>query len=82
MSIADRIAVMRSGELMQIGPPLSLYDDPTNFVGCAIYRCTADHVIQCALDDAMPGCYLRRYGSGRMETLSSMAYGVSLTPRT
>lgn len=30
MSIADRVAVMRNGELMQIGPPLSLYDQPAN----------------------------------------------------
>ncbi|MCC6944867.1 MAG: ABC transporter ATP-binding protein [Thermomicrobiales bacterium] len=30
MSIADRVAVMRGGELMQVGPPLSLYDEPAN----------------------------------------------------
>ena len=28
--MADRIAVMRGGELMQIGPPRSIYEDPVN----------------------------------------------------
>src|SRR5262249_12044335 len=30
MTMADRIAVMRGGELLQIGPPRSIYEDPAN----------------------------------------------------
>lgn len=49
MSIADRIAVMRSGELMQIGPPLSLYDDPTNLWVARFIGAQPINVIQCEL---------------------------------
>ena len=30
MTLGDRVAVMRGGELMQVGPPLELYEDPDN----------------------------------------------------
>ena len=34
MTMGDRIAVMRKGELQQVGPPQELYDSPVNlFVG-------------------------------------------------
>jgi multiple sugar transport system ATP-binding protein len=34
LSMGDRIAVMRSGKLVQVGDPLSIYDDPVDtFVG-------------------------------------------------
>jgi ABC-type sugar transport system ATPase subunit len=50
MSIADRIAVMRSGRLMQIGPPLSLYDDPTNLWVAQFIGAQPINVINCKLD--------------------------------
>jgi multiple sugar transport system ATP-binding protein len=30
MTMADRIAVMRAGELQQVGPPRAIYEDPAN----------------------------------------------------
>ncbi len=30
MTLGDRIAVMREGKIMQVGPPMKLYSDPTN----------------------------------------------------
>ena len=50
MSIGDRIAVMRSGELMQIGPPLSLYDDPVNLWVAQFIGAQPINIVECALD--------------------------------
>jgi ABC-type sugar transport system ATPase subunit len=50
MSIADRIAVMRLGRLMQIGPPLSLYDDPNNLWVAQFIGAQPINVIDCQLD--------------------------------
>jgi multiple sugar transport system ATP-binding protein len=51
MSIADRIAVMRSGELMQIGPPLSLYDKPANLWVARFIGPQPINVIDCKLGE-------------------------------
>ncbi len=50
MSIADRIAVMRAGELMQIGPPLSVYDDPVNLWVAQFIGAHPINVVGCQLD--------------------------------
>ena len=50
MSIADRIAVMRSGELMQIGPPLRLYDDPINLWVAQFIGAQPINIVECTLD--------------------------------
>jgi multiple sugar transport system ATP-binding protein len=50
MSIADRIAVMRSGELMQIGPPLSLYEDPVNLWVAQFIGAQPINIVDCRLD--------------------------------
>jgi multiple sugar transport system ATP-binding protein len=50
MSIADRIVVMRRGELMQIGPPLSLYDDPVNLWVAQFIGAQPINVVDCRLD--------------------------------
>lgn len=50
MSIADRIAVMRAGELMQIGPSLSLYDDPSSLWVAQFIGAQPINVINCQLD--------------------------------
>jgi multiple sugar transport system ATP-binding protein len=54
MAIADRIAVMNQGELIQVGPPLDLYRRPRNlwvarFVGAHPINVLAGH-----LDEAAP----------------------------
>ncbi|MGH2561461.1 MAG: ABC transporter ATP-binding protein [Thermomicrobiales bacterium] len=50
MSIADHIAVMRSGELMQIGPPLRLYDDPVNLWVAQFIGAQPINIVDCRLD--------------------------------
>ena len=50
MSIGDRIAVMRKGELMQIGPPLSLYDDPVNLWVAQFIGAQPINIVDCRLD--------------------------------
>lgn len=51
MSIADRIAVMRSGELMQIGPPLSLYENPANLWVAQFIGPQPINVVDCSLGE-------------------------------
>jgi multiple sugar transport system ATP-binding protein len=50
MSIGDRIAVMRAGELMQIGPPLRLYDDPVNLWVAQFIGAQPINIVDCRLD--------------------------------
>ena len=51
MSIADRIAVMRSGRLMQVGTPLEIYQQPSNlwvsqFVGAYPINIISGHYLR------------------------------------
>ncbi len=53
MAIADRIAVMNQGELIQVGPPLDLYRRPRNlwvarFVGAHPINVLAGHLVEAA----------------------------------
>jgi multiple sugar transport system ATP-binding protein len=49
MTLGDRVAVMRKGELQQIGPPQSLYDDPDNLFVAAFIGSPAMNLLEGAL---------------------------------
>ena len=78
MVLSDRIAVMRAGELQQIGPPMDVYRDPDNlfvasFIGSPAMNfvdatvATADSGLTCTLADQtvrLPLSILRDTPSG------------------
>lgn len=72
MSIADRIAVMRSGELMQIGPPLSLYDKPENLWVARFIGPQPINVVDCQLGQR--GGPASIYKSGESVRISDRLY--------
>ena len=51
MAIADRIAVMRDGELIQLGPPLDLYQAPRNLWVARFIGAHPINVVDAALAD-------------------------------
>jgi ABC-type sugar transport system ATPase subunit len=58
MSVADRIAVMRRGELMQVGTPLEVYYAPANVWISQFVGTHPINVFQMALDPSAPQVYL------------------------
>lgn len=72
MSIADRIAVMRAGELMQIGPPLSLYDRPENLWVARFIGPQPINVIDCTLGER--GSPISIYEHGASIQMSDQLY--------
>jgi multiple sugar transport system ATP-binding protein len=50
MSIADRVAVMRNGELMALGPPLDLYRKPVNMWVAQFIGAQPINIVDCQLD--------------------------------
>jgi ABC-type sugar transport system ATPase subunit len=58
MSVADRIAVMRRGELMQVGTPLEVYYAPANAWVSQFVGTHPINVFQMALDPSAPRVYL------------------------
>jgi multiple sugar transport system ATP-binding protein len=62
MTMGDRVAVMRRGELQQVAPPQELYDRPVNvFVGGFIGS-PSMNLLQGRLDDAGDGALSLRLG--------------------
>jgi multiple sugar transport system ATP-binding protein len=49
MTLGDRVAVMRKGELLQVGPPQTLYDDPDNLFVAAFIGSPAMNLLEGAL---------------------------------
>jgi multiple sugar transport system ATP-binding protein len=54
MSVADRIAVMRSGELVQVGTPLDIYNAPVNLWTSRFVGTHPINVLEIALDPNRP----------------------------
>jgi multiple sugar transport system ATP-binding protein len=50
MSIADRVAVMRAGELMDVGPPLDLYVKPSNMWVAQFIGAQPINIVDCRLN--------------------------------
>jgi multiple sugar transport system ATP-binding protein len=53
MTMADRIAVMRGGEIEQMGSPMDLYDDPRNLFVAGFIGSPAMNVIPGEVDDGV-----------------------------
>ncbi len=49
MTLADRIAVMRAGELLQLGTPQEIYDDPANQFVAGFMGSPAMNFVSCRL---------------------------------
>jgi multiple sugar transport system ATP-binding protein len=54
MSVADRIAVMRSGELVQLGTPLDIYNAPVNLWTSRFVGTHPINLLEIALDPDRP----------------------------
>jgi multiple sugar transport system ATP-binding protein len=54
MSVADRIAVMRSGELVQVGTPLDIYNAPVNLWTSRFVGTHPINLLEIALDPGRP----------------------------
>ncbi|MDQ6673459.1 MAG: ABC transporter ATP-binding protein [Chloroflexota bacterium] len=54
MSVADRIAVMRNGELVQVGTPLDIYNTPVNLWTSRFVGTHPINVLEIALDSNRP----------------------------
>ena len=44
MTLGDRLAVMRSGIMQQVGSPHELYENPLNLLHGRLYRLTRDEL--------------------------------------
>lgn len=62
MSVADRIAVMRKGELVQIGTPLDIYNAPLNLWTSRFVGTHPINLIEIALDPSRPQAQLAGRG--------------------
>jgi multiple sugar transport system ATP-binding protein len=51
MTLGDRVAVMRSGYLQQVGPPKELYNDPVNLFVAGFIGSPAMNFVGARLDD-------------------------------
>jgi ABC-type sugar transport system ATPase subunit len=67
MSIADRIALMRGGELVQIGTPLEIYYRPTNVWTSQFIGTHPINVLACRLVGATGEVLLFDDGQARMQ---------------
>jgi multiple sugar transport system ATP-binding protein len=52
MAVADRVAVMRRGELIQVGDPLAMYNQPVNLWVARFVGAHPINFVDCRIDDA------------------------------
>jgi multiple sugar transport system ATP-binding protein len=55
MTMADRIVVMRDGNVEQMGPPMELYDTPRQPVRCGLHWLTGDEFRRGPIDQGRQG---------------------------
>jgi multiple sugar transport system ATP-binding protein len=74
MTMGDRVAVMRKGELQQVAPPQELYDHPVNLFVGGFIGSPAMNMVEAPLE-AANGALVARVGSQRLalgeETISA-----------
>jgi multiple sugar transport system ATP-binding protein len=74
MTMGDRVAVMRKGELQQVADPQTLYDRPVNLFVGGFIGSPAMNMIEATLE-ARNGCYVAKVGDQSIaigqETLSA-----------
>src|SRR5690606_14288730 len=62
MTLGDRVAVMRKGELQQVAPPQELYDQPVNLFVAGFIGSPAMHLLEGRLERAGDGLAVRAGG--------------------
>lgn len=72
MTLGDRVAVMRRGELQQVGPPQHLYDHPDNLFVAGFIGSPAMNLLEAAVVDSDRGVVLH-LGSQRLDVLPTSA---------
>jgi multiple sugar transport system ATP-binding protein len=65
MTMGDRVAVMRKGELQQVAPPQELYDHPVNLFVGGFIGSPAMNMVEAGLEQA-DGGFAARLGSHRI----------------
>jgi multiple sugar transport system ATP-binding protein len=65
MTMADRIVVLRAGQLEQAGPPLELYDRPRNAFVAGFIGSPAMNLVPCNDGPPFPGIDLPEAAQGR-----------------
>jgi multiple sugar transport system ATP-binding protein len=64
MTLGDRIAIFKDGRIEQVGPPLSLYEQPNNAFVAGFLGSPRMNFISVAAEPAATGIQLRAGGSG------------------
>ena len=72
MTLGDRVAVMRRGELQQVGPPQHLYDHPDNLFVAGFIGSPAMNLLEAAVVESERGLVLR-LGSQQLDVLPTSA---------
>ena len=72
MTLGDRVAVMRRGELQQVGPPQHLYDHPDNLFVAGFIGSPAMNLLEASVIDSDRGVVLR-LGSQDLDVLPTSA---------
>ena len=67
MTLGDRVAVMRKGELQQVAPPQVLYERPVNIFVAGFIGSPAMNLIEATLEPLPDGGYEAVLGSQRLE---------------
>jgi ABC-type sugar transport system ATPase subunit len=80
MAVADRVAVMRKGELIQIGDPLDMYNRPHNMWIARFIGSHPINLIDCAVDDGKKEA--RLFSSREIATLMPDEFYHALRRRT
>lgn len=80
MAVADRVAVMRSGELVQIGDPLDMYNRPRNMWVARFVGAHPINLVDCVVDDQSRG--LRPLGNQEILFRTPASFYETLRRRT
>jgi multiple sugar transport system ATP-binding protein len=66
MTLADRIVVLQSGRIEQVGPPMSLYEHPCNLFVAGFIGSPGINLIDAVLVDAQPQMAVVRSRGGEL----------------
>ena len=80
MTLGDKIAVMRAGEVMQFGTPRQVYDDPSNLFVAGFMGSPSMNFIKCKLVALGSGVGLRMETDVGTEVLPVTLAGARLKP--
>ena len=80
MTMADRIVALRDGELMQVGSPLELYDEPSNTFIAQFIGSPSMNIFAGRIEDGFfhgpGGCTFKLFGRAARATACDVHLGV------